>query len=92
MNKALKNPALYVLFILPCLILFAMFFLYPIVSSIRYSLTSWNGVSSDPKFIGFDNFVKALTEKRFWTAVRNNGYFILFSCGIQVPLIVFFRS
>ncbi|MEC0176346.1 sugar ABC transporter permease [Paenibacillus favisporus] len=90
MNKALKNPALYVLFILPCLILFAMFFLYPIVSSIRYSLTSWNGVSSDPKFIGFDNFVKALTEKRFWTAVQNNGYFILFSCGIQVPLIVFF--
>ncbi|OZB91866.1 carbohydrate ABC transporter permease [Paenibacillus sp. XY044] len=90
MNKAMKNPALYVLFILPCLILFAMFFLYPIVSSIRYSLTSWNGVSSDPKFIGFDNFAKALTEKRFWTAARNNGYFILFSCGIQVPLIVFF--
>ncbi|GAB6990455.1 carbohydrate ABC transporter permease [Paenibacillus pini] len=90
MNKALKNPMLYIVLILPCLILFGMFFLYPIFSAIRYSFTSWNGVSATPKFIGLDNFTKALTEERFWLAARNNGFFILFSVGIQVPLIIFF--
>lgn len=90
MNKALRSPILYLLFILPCLILFFMFFLYPIFSAVKYSFTNWNGVSEAPKYIGFDNFTKALTEERFWGAARNNGFFILFSVCIQVPLIVFF--
>lgn len=90
MNKSLRNPVLYILFILPCLILFIMFFLYPIFSAVKFSFTNWNGVSETPKYIGFDNFTKALTEERFWSAAKNNGLFILFSVGIQVPFIIFF--
>lgn len=67
-----------------------MFFLYPIFSAVKFSFTNWNGVSETPKYIGFDNFTKALTEERFWSAARNNGFFILFSVGIQVPLIIVF--
>lgn len=90
MNKSLKNPWVYSMFILPALILFIMFFIYPIFNSIYYSFTSWNGVSENPKFIGFENYTKALGDERFWESALNNGWFILFSCGIQVPLIVFF--
>ncbi|MBP1999404.1 raffinose/stachyose/melibiose transport system permease protein [Paenibacillus shirakamiensis] len=90
MNKALKNPTVFILFLLPGLILFFMFFIYPIFSSIYYSFTSWNGVSSTVKYVGFNNYEKALGQERFWISVRNNGFFILFSCFIQVPLIVFF--
>lgn len=78
------------MFILPALILFIMFFIYPILNSIYYSFTSWNGVSENPKFIGFENYTKAFGDERFWESALNNGWFILFSCGIQVPLIVFF--
>ncbi|MCM3126429.1 MULTISPECIES: sugar ABC transporter permease [unclassified Paenibacillus] len=90
MNKSLKNPWVYSMFILPALILFIMFFIYPILNSIYYSFTSWNGVSENPKFIGFENYTKAFGDERFWESALNNGWFILFSCGIQVPLIVFF--
>lgn len=90
MNKSLKNPWVYSMFILPALILFIMFFIYPILNSIYYSFTSWNGVSENPKFIGFENYIKAFGDERFWESALNNGWFILFSCGIQVPLIVLF--
>lgn len=90
MNKALRNPVVFFLFVLPALILFTMFFIYPIFSSIYYSFTSWNGVSETVKSAGLSNYEKALGDERFWISVKNNGWFILFSVCIQVPLIVFF--
>lgn len=90
MNKALRSPLIFILFILPALVLFVMFFIYPIFSSIYYSFTSWNGVSANVKGIGLDNYTKALTQPRFWVSVKNNGWFIAFSLVIQVPLIVLF--
>lgn len=90
MNKALRSPITYALFLLPALILFIMFFIYPIISAVYYSFTNWDGVSASIKFIGFDNYTKALTDDAFWKSVANNGYFIIFSCFIQVPLIILF--
>ncbi|MFF2909871.1 carbohydrate ABC transporter permease [Paenibacillus sp. NPDC057934] len=90
MNKALRNPVVFTLFVIPALILFLMFFIYPIFSSIYYSFTSWNGVSSTVKFTGLSNYSKAFGDERFWISVKNNGWFILFSVFIQVPLIVIF--
>ncbi|MBW4081843.1 carbohydrate ABC transporter permease [Paenibacillus sp. S150] len=90
MNKSLRNPLVFTLFVIPALILFLMFFIYPIFSSIYYSLTSWNGVSDTVKYTGMSNFKKALGDERFWVSVKNNGWFILFSVFIQVPLIVLF--
>lgn len=39
---------------------------------------------------GLTNYEKALGDDRFWISVKNNGWFILFSVFIQVPLIVLF--
>lgn len=80
----------FILFVIPALVLFFMFFIYPIFSSLYYSFTSWNGVSDTVKFTGLTNFKKALGDERFWVSVKNNGWFILFSVCVQVPLIVFF--
>lgn len=90
MNKALRNPLVFILFVIPALALFLVFFIYPIFSSLYYSFTSWNGVSDTVKYTGLANFKKALGDERFWVSVKNNGWFILFSVFIQVPLIVFF--
>jgi len=90
MNKALRNPLIYILFVLPAFILFLAFFIYPIYTAIDNSFTSWNGISKDVKYIGFDNYATAMSDVAFWKSVRNNVYFILFSCFVQVPLIVIF--
>ncbi|NWL87436.1 MULTISPECIES: carbohydrate ABC transporter permease [unclassified Paenibacillus] len=90
MNKALRNPLIYVLFILPAFILFLAFFIYPVFTAVNNSFTSWNGISKNVHYIGFDNYVQAFNDLAFWKSVRNNVYFILFSCLIQVPLIIIF--
>ncbi|WP_018751544.1 carbohydrate ABC transporter permease [Paenibacillus sanguinis] len=90
MNKALRNPLIYSLFVLPAFILFLAFFIYPIFTAINNGFTSWNGISKNVTYIGMDNYVMAFQDMAFWKSVRNNVYFILFSCLIQVPLIIFF--
>ncbi|MCD1258305.1 sugar ABC transporter permease [Paenibacillus athensensis] len=87
MNKTLKNPLAYVLFTVPTLLLYLMFFLYPLLTSLRYGFTQWNGISH-AQFNGLDNFVTALHDKYFWVAVKNNIYFILFSVFVQIPFIL----
>lgn len=88
MNKALRNPVTYILFVIPAMVLLSMFFIYPLISSLYYGFTNWNGISDHVKMVGFKNFSKALSDPAFWSSVKNNGYFILFAVFIQVPLTV----
>ncbi|MEC0231622.1 carbohydrate ABC transporter permease [Paenibacillus alba] len=87
MNKLGRNPWAYVLFTLPTLLLIAVFFLYPMIMSLRYGFTQWNGISP-AKFNGLTNFITAFQDKYFWIAVRNNLSFICFSIGVQIPFIL----
>ncbi|CAH1214314.1 Diacetylchitobiose uptake system permease protein NgcF [Paenibacillus allorhizoplanae] len=87
MNKMGRHAWAYTLFTLPTLLIFATFFLYPMLMSLRYGFTEWNGISP-AIFNGLDNFVAAFQDPYFWIAVRNNMYFISFSIGIQIPIIL----
>lgn len=65
MNKALRNPLLYVLFVLPAFVLFLAFFIYPIFTAINHSFTSWNGISKNLSYIGLDNYAWPCMIKLF---------------------------
>ncbi|MCX5496959.1 sugar ABC transporter permease [Kaistia dalseonensis] len=68
------------LMIAPFIILFAMFFLYPILSGLYYSFHAWNGVRP-PEFIGLTNYQKIIASRDFATAMRN----LLTYVAITVP-------
>jgi len=87
MKNTLNNPAVYLLFILPTLALYGLFFLYPMASSSYYAFTDWNGLD-DYRFIGLDNFRNAFADADFRSAILNNMVFIGFSIFVQVPLII----
>ncbi|QGQ96759.1 sugar ABC transporter permease [Paenibacillus psychroresistens] len=89
MNKTLRNPWTYVLFMLPLLLLYVMFFIYPMISAFLKGFTKWNGLT-EAQFNGLANFKHAFADVKFWDSAKNNGYFILFSVFVQVPLIIFF--
>lgn len=66
------------LFMLPFVILFFVFTLYPFLFSIYVSLTDWNG-SQYKTFIGLDNYVQLIKNNEFWEAVWNSSIiFILY--------------
>lgn len=45
-----------VIFTLPAILLISVMIYIPFVMSGYYSLTEWNGISKEPKFIGLENF------------------------------------
>lgn len=73
------------LFILPVLILFGMFFIYPLGYVFVISLTKFNGVGA-PTFVGLKNYIDNFTDRTFQLAVRNNVIWALSLGGIQVGL------
>ncbi|MFC5467045.1 carbohydrate ABC transporter permease [Lederbergia graminis] len=77
------------IFVLPWLLGFIFFFLMPLINSFRYSLSKITANSSGMmiEFIGFDNYVTALTKNTSFnrTLVESIGDML-----INVPLVVIF--
>lgn len=73
-------------FVLPGLLLVAVFVLYPMLFTIRISLSEYKIVQGEINFIGLENFKNVLiSSSRFWYAYRNN---ILYAI-VTVPFIIF---
>jgi ABC-type sugar transport system permease subunit len=70
-------------FILPNLVLFAIFVLGPVLFSFGMSFTNWDGLGS-PTFTGLRNYVRLLDDDLFRTAVRNT---FLYSIGTVLPML-----
>ncbi|WP_409295756.1 carbohydrate ABC transporter permease [Peribacillus sp. SCS-26] len=76
--KLKQNRALY-FFILPGLILYLIFFVYPTVSALFYSFTDWDGLTADFNFVGAQNYLNIFTnDSIFVKAMGNNVKFMLF--------------
>lgn len=88
MRSTMKNPYIYIVFVIPSLFLYFLFFIWPMLTSVGYGFTNWTGLG-ETKYVGFDNFQRAFEDSSFWNSVKNNVYFILFSVFIQVPIIIF---
>lgn len=69
------------LFVLPWIIGFLIFTLYPIVSSLYYSFCDYNVIST-PRFVGLLNYKNLLKDKVFIRACQNTLYMI----AIGVPI------
>jgi raffinose/stachyose/melibiose transport system permease protein len=74
------------LFLLPAFVLFSIFLIYPIGSSVYYSLFNWNGIGPAVKFIGLDNFKQILSDQVFIKAAMNAVLIVALSLAVQLPL------
>jgi raffinose/stachyose/melibiose transport system permease protein len=73
------------LFLLPALILYAVFVLIPIVQAAHYSLFKWNGLTPLTDFVGLANYQRALAEPTFNKAISHNGILVVLSLVLQIP-------
>jgi len=71
------------LFTLPALLLMTIFFMYPMVDGIYYSLTDWNGISKEFNFVGLKNYISIFSDKRINNSVNFTiTYTILLVFGV----------
>jgi alpha-1,4-digalacturonate transport system permease protein len=86
------------LFVLPNLLVFGIFILFPMALNVYFAMTSGTELYPQNRpFIGLDNFERLLTctdygdpntclEDRFWRAVRNTGVFVFFQVSGMVAI------
>ncbi len=60
----------------PFIVVFATFFLYPLIEMVRMSFTD-APLIGDGNWVGLANYAKLLSDKLFVTSLKNNGYFVL---------------
>lgn len=79
----------YLLFLIPGLLLYGAFMVYPLISALAYSAFSWDGLMRK-SFIGFENFRRVLTtipyQQRFWNALGHNMVFFIITFVLQTTL------
>src|SRR6187401_3025534 len=77
-------------FAAPFVILFGVFMAFPIVAAFLLSFTSFglrdlaNPIGAS--FVGLDNYIKLLSDGKFWTSLLNTFYFVV--VGVPLTLAV----
>jgi len=61
-------------FLIPSVVLFSVFVIYPFVGGLYYSFTQWDGLSS-PLFIGLENYKRLFDDSGFHAALINTLIF-----------------
>jgi raffinose/stachyose/melibiose transport system permease protein len=85
-SRQIQDSLTIVLFLLPSLVLFIVFVIFPIFRSIYYSLFNWKGFGPAVDFVALDNYKRILTDRVFLMAVKNGILIVVFSLGLQLPL------
>lgn len=78
-----KKARLGVLFTLPWIVGLLVFYAYPLISSIYYSLTTYS-ILSPGKFIGLRNYSNLFSDPLFWKSVSNTLYFTAISVPVNI--------
>jgi multiple sugar transport system permease protein len=73
-------------FLLPTLVLYSMYTIWPIVASWYFSLLDWNGFSRSGRFVGLANYFELVRDPYFWNAFRNTFIFLIVAVPARVGL------
>ena len=82
-NKKIQIVGLY--FVLPTLIIYGIFLIYPMITAFHYSFFKWN-LLSEKKYVGLSNFAKMINDKRFWNSYITTFHFTLISIVLIIIL------
>lgn len=84
--KQLWKDRLIYLFLLPTIVLFGLFTLYPMVVSFLISMQDWNGFSQSREFVGLSNYKEIIDDPQFWLSFKNTLVFMAVTVPIRVTL------
>lgn len=72
------------IFVLPAIVVYVLFVVWPLVGTFRFSLFEWNGVSPVMEFVGLGNYVSLVKDPHFWLSVRNNALWVVYKLVLTV--------
>lgn len=85
-----EKKKIIILYLLPALVLYLVFFIYPAFDALRISLTDWSGFSETPHFIGIKNFLRLAQDESFHIAVTNSLIYMVIGGILVLSVALFF--
>lgn len=82
------------LFMIPALVFFLAFWIYPVLQLFFYSITNFNGINYDFDFVGMRNYVKVLTNGTLSNSMKNTLVYTIITVlasnliGLAVAMIL----
>lgn len=78
-TKSIKRQRSLFIFLglVPIMVYFSIFFVFPIFFSFYLSLHRWPLLSLKRPFFGFNNYLYAFKDPVFWASVKNTGYYVV---------------
>lgn len=89
-NYTYNNFYFYVLLVLPLFVIYTLFFAIPLLSSIVFSFTNYNGVNLNFDFVGLKNYIVAFDDTVFRKVLLNTFYFALGATILQNGIAIAF--
>ena len=74
------------LFILPALMIYVVFNLGPVLTSVVFSFFKWEIFVPTSEFVGLKHYRYILTDDRFWNALSHN--FIFLGLAVIIPVLI----
>jgi raffinose/stachyose/melibiose transport system permease protein len=74
------------LLVLPALLFYLAFVLYPLLQAAHYSVYNWSGLGPLNDFVGFRNYRDAFNDPEFTGAIRHNFVLVGLSLIVQLPI------
>ncbi len=85
-RRSVRKATIGYAFVLPALLLYGFFFIYPFAVSIYYSLTSWDGAQPIKEFIGLSNYRALLSDSLLWESLYHNLIWVVL--GTAAPIAI----
>ena len=73
------------LFVLPAILIFSVFYIYPFVELIRLSLNQWQGIGP-MTFVGIQNFKELASDQVWWQSMWHAAYITIIALTFQNAL------
>ena len=78
-------------FVLPALVLYTVFFVYPALQAFWVSLHRWSGFGNTKVFIGLGNYIEMINDRLFWSSFEKT-LIISIGGGIFIFALALFFS
>lgn len=79
-------------FVVPGLLMYGMFVLWPYTQALYVALTDWSGMTPEKTFIGLDNFTRLFRDDKFWNALKHNIQLLIVLPLTIIPIALLFAA
>ncbi len=82
----------YTCFLVPTIVLYGIYSIWPVLATLFYSLMDWNGFQSSGSFCGLDNYIELFADGLFWNSLGVTFLFILIVVPVRFFIVTWIRN